>query len=171
MCNNDACYPTLVTLGKMISALKSGDYDLDRTALIMSQTGGGCRASNYIALLRKALKDLNMEQVPVVSFNMVGLEANPGFKIDVSMGKRLVMAAVYGDLFQRLLYATRPYEEVPGSAEAIMKKYEDGDFPKLQGRKIKHIQETYPADCCRITMHCRSKTSKNRKSGWLERFW
>ena len=134
--NNDACYPTLVTLGKMISALKSGNYDLDRTALVMSQTGGGCRASNYIALLRKALKDLNMEQVPVVSFNMVGLEANPGFKIDVNMGKRLIMAAVYGDLFQRLLYATRPYEEVPGSAEAIMKKYESAIFQNCKDGKL-----------------------------------
>ncbi len=111
--NNDACYPTLVTLGKMISTLKSGEYDLDRTALVMSQTGGGCRASNYIALLRKALKDLGMEQVPVVSFNMVGLEANPGFKITPEMGKKLVMATMYGDLFQRLLYATRPYEVEP----------------------------------------------------------
>ena len=134
--NNDACYPTLVTLGKMISALKSGDYDLDRTALIMSQTGGGCRASNYIALLRKALKDLGMEQIPVVSFNMVGLEANPGFKIDINMGKRLIMAAVYGDLFQRLLYATRPYEEVPGSAEAIMKKYEPQIFQNCKDGKM-----------------------------------
>lgn len=134
--NNDACYPTLVTLGKMISALKSGDYDLDRTALIMSQTGGGCRASNYIALLRKALKDLGMEQIPVVSFNMVGLEANPGFKIDIDMGKRLIMAAVYGDLFQRLLYATRPYEEVPGSAEGIMKKYEEDIFQNCKDGKL-----------------------------------
>ena len=134
--NNDACYPTLVTLGKMISALKSGDYDLDRTALIMSQTGGGCRASNYIALLRKALKDLGMEQIPVVSFNTVGLEANPGFKIDMDMGKRLIMAAVYGDLFQRLLYATRPYEEVPGSAEAIMKKYEPQIFQNCKDVKM-----------------------------------
>ena len=134
--NNDACYPTLVTLGKMISALKSGDYDLDRTALIMSQTGGGCRASNYIALLRKALKDLGMEQIPVVSFNTVGLEANPGFKIDMDMGKRLIMAAVYGDLFQRLLYATRPYEEVPGSAEAIMKKYEPQIFQNCKDGKM-----------------------------------
>lgn len=142
--NNDACYPTLVTLGKMISALKSGDYDLDRTALIMSQTGGGCRASNYIALLRKALKDLNMEQVPVVSFNMVGLETNPGFKIDVSMGKRLVMAAVYGDLFQRLLYATRPYEEVPGSAEAIMKKYEAAIFQNCKDGKLSTYKKLIP---------------------------
>ena len=85
-------------------ALKSGEYDLDRTALIMSQTGGGCRASNYIALLRKALKDLGMEQVPVVSFNMAGLESNPGFKISVSMGKKVIIGAMYGDLFQRLLY-------------------------------------------------------------------
>ena len=122
--NNDACYPTLVTLGKMISTLKSGEYDLNKTALVMSQTGGGCRASNYIALLRKALKDLHMEQVPVVSFNMAGLESNPGFKITPAMGKRLLLAVMYGDLFQRLLYATRPYEEVPGAAEGIMKKYE-----------------------------------------------
>ena len=142
--NNDACYPTLVTLGKMISALKSGDYDLDRTALIMSQTGGGCRASNYIALLRKALKDLGMEQIPVVSFNMVGLEANPGFKIDIDMGKRLIMAAVYGDLFQRLLYATRPYEEVPGSAEAIMKKYEHDIFQNCKDGKISTYKKLIP---------------------------
>lgn len=134
--NNDACYPTLVTLGMMISALKSGKYDLDRTALIMSQTGGGCRASNYIALLRKALKDLNMEQIPVISFNMVGLESNPGFKLDVNTGKRLVIAAMYGDLFQRVLYATRPYEAVPGSAEAIMKKYEAAIFQNCKDGKL-----------------------------------
>lgn len=142
--NNDACYPTLVTLGKMISALKSGDYDLNRTALIMSQTGGGCRASNYIALLRKALKDLNMEQVPVVSFNMVGLESNPGFKIDAKMAKRLVMAAVYGDLFQRVLYATRPYEEVPDSAEAIMKKYEAAIFQNCKDGKLSTYKQLIP---------------------------
>lgn len=150
--NNDACYPTLVTLGKMISALKSGEYDLDRTALIMSQTGGGCRASNYIALLRKALKDLGMEQVPVVSFNMAGLESNPGFKISVSMGKKVIIGAMYGDLFQRLLYATRPYEKIEGSAEAIMKKYEKEIFQNCRDGKIstykklvKKIVEDYDA--------------------------
>ncbi len=134
--NNDACYPTLVTLGKMISALKSGEYDLDRTALVMSQTGGGCRASNYIALLRKALKDLNMEQVPVVSFNTVGLEANPGFKIDLDMGKRLIIAALYGDLFQRLLYATRPYEVEPGAAEALQRSFDDRIFENCKDGKF-----------------------------------
>jgi len=134
--NNDACYPTLVTLGKMISTLKSGEYDLDKVALVMSQTGGGCRASNYIPLLRKALKDLGMEQIPVVSFNIVGLEANPGFKIDVTMGKKLIIAALYGDLFQRILYATRPYETTPGAAEAIMKKYEAAIFANCRDGKI-----------------------------------
>ena len=134
--NNDACYPTLVTLGKMISVLKSGDFDPDKTALIMSQTGGGCRASNYIALLRKALKDLGMEQIPVISFNTAGLESNPGFKIDVPMGKRLIIAAMYGDLFQRLLYATRPYEAEPGSAEGIMKIYEEAIFQNCRDGKV-----------------------------------
>ena len=142
--NNDACYPTLVTLGKMISVLKSGQYDPDRTALIMSQTGGGCRASNYIALLRKALKDLGMEQIPVVSFNMAGLESNPGFKIDVKMGKRLLIAAVYGDLFQRVLYATRPYEMVPGAAEAIMKKWEPAIFANCRDGKISTFRKLIP---------------------------
>lgn len=123
--NNDACYPTIVTLGQIISALKSGEYDLDKTAVFMSQTGGGCRASNYVALLRKALKDLNMEQIPVISFNIVGLEKNPGFKITVGMGIKLVVGALYGDLMMRLLYATRPYEKVPGTAQAILDSWND----------------------------------------------
>lgn len=142
--NNDACYPTLVTLGNMISTLKSGKFDLDRTAVIMSQTGGGCRASNYIALLRKALKDLGMEQIPVISFSMVDLESNPGFKIDIKMGKRLIMAAIYGDLFQRLLYATRPYEQVKGSAEAIMKKYEGDIFQNCKDGKLSTFKRLIP---------------------------
>ena len=142
--NNDACYPTLVTLGKMISVLKSGKYDPDKTALIMSQTGGGCRASNYIALLRKALKDLGMEQIPVISFNAAGLESNPGFKIDAAMGKRLLIGAVYGDLFQRVLYATRPYELVPGSAEAIMKKWEPAIFQNCRDGKLSTFRKLIP---------------------------
>jgi len=123
--NNDACYPTIVTLGQIISALKSGKYDLDKTAVFMSQTGGGCRASNYVALLRKALKDLDMEQVPVVSFNAVGLEKNPGFKITAKMGLRLAVGCVYGDLVMRILYATRPYEKVPGTCQQILDKWHD----------------------------------------------
>ncbi|MDD5923109.1 MAG: 2-hydroxyacyl-CoA dehydratase, partial [Eubacteriales bacterium] len=123
--NNDACYPTIVTLGQMISALKSGQFDLNRTAVFMSQTGGGCRASNYVSLLRKALKDMNMEQVPVVSFNTVGLEKNPGFKIGAKMALQLAVGAIYGDLAMRLLYATRPYELCPGESQALLDSWYD----------------------------------------------
>ena len=118
--NNDACYPTIVTLGQTIAALKSGQYNPDKTAVFMSQTGGQCRASNYISLLRKALKDLGMAQIPIISVNMAGLESNPGFKLtDPKLIKRGMMAVVYGDLFMRVLYATRPYEEEPGSANKL----------------------------------------------------
>lgn len=123
--NNDACYPTIVTLGQIIAALKSGNYDLDRVGIFMSQTGGGCRASNYVSLLRKALKDLGMEQIPVISFNMAGLETNPGFKITAKMGIGLVFATLYGDLMMKCLYKTRPYEKVKGSAKAIMTSWYD----------------------------------------------
>lgn len=121
--NNDACYPTIVTLGQIIYALKSGEYDLNKTAVFMSQTGGGCRASNYVALLRKALKDLGMEQVPVISFNMVGLEKNPGFKLTLHLLRQLVFASLYGDLMMKCLYRVRPYEIEKGSAEAVMNSW------------------------------------------------
>lgn len=118
--NNDACYPTIVTLGQIIYALKSGEYDLNKTGVFMSQTGGGCRASNYVALLRKALKDLDMDQIPVISFNMVGLEKNPGFKITPKMALQLVYGALYGDLMMKCLYHIRPYEIDAGSAQSVM---------------------------------------------------
>jgi predicted nucleotide-binding protein (sugar kinase/HSP70/actin superfamily) len=110
-------------LFQIISTLKSGKYDLDKTAVFMSQTGGGCRASNYVALLRKALIDLKLEQIPVVSVNMSGLEKNPGFKFTIPMIKRALMALVYGDVLMKVLYATRPYEMVEGSANALYKKW------------------------------------------------
>ena len=120
--NNDACYPTIVTLGQIISYLKSGEVDLDKVGIFMSQTGGGCRASNYVSLLRKALKDMGMEQIPVISVNMAGLEKNPGFGFSLGVIKRGLMAIMYGDLFMRVLYATRPYEKEPGSANRLYKK-------------------------------------------------
>lgn len=123
--NNDACYPTIVTLGQIIYALKSGEYDLRKTGVFMSQTGGGCRASNYVALLRKALKDLGMEQIPVISFNMVGLERNPGFSITPRLALSLVYGALYGDLMMKCLYRIRPYEIDKGSAESVMNSWFD----------------------------------------------
>ena len=123
--NNDACYPTIITLGQIISALKSGKYDLNKTAIIMSQTGGGCRASNYIAMLRKALKQLDMEQIPVVSLNYVGLEKNPGMKFTPKLLLGVLYAIIYGDLFMRLVNATRPYEVEPGSVDALYNKWNE----------------------------------------------
>ncbi len=138
--NNDACYPTIVTLGQIISALKSGKYNLNKTAVFMSQTGGGCRASNYVSLLRKALTDLDMPQVPVVSFNMVGLEKNPGFKITFNMGFKLLLGAIYGDLMMRLLYATRPYEANKGSAEALLESWHDRIIDNILNFKKKDYE-------------------------------
>ena len=121
--NNDACYPAIVSLGQVISALKSGKFDLNKTAIFMSQTGGGCRASNYIPLLRKALTELNMPQIPVISVNMVGLEKNPGFKLSMALIIRCIMALIYGDMFMKVLYATRPYEAEKGAANALYEKF------------------------------------------------
>ncbi len=121
--NNDACYPTIITVGSVIDALQNGGYDLNRTAVMITQTGGGCRATNYIALLRKALKQANMGQVPVISLNFVGLEKNPGFKITLPLMKAMITSILYGDLFMRVLYKTRPYEKVKGSANALYEKW------------------------------------------------
>lgn len=124
--NNDACYPTIVSLGQIISALQSGRYDLNRTAVLMAQTGGGCRASNYIALLRKALKEMGMEQIPVVSFNFNRkLEQNPGMKFTPAFGYGLLYAVMYGDLFMRLTNRIRPYEKVPGEAMELYRKWNE----------------------------------------------
>lgn len=121
--NNDACYPTILTIGQIMRALKSGRYDLNNTSVVMSQTGGGCRATNYIAFIRKALKDADMEHIPVISINAIGMEKNPGFKIKPDTLDRAVMAIIYGDLFMRVLYKTRPYELVKGSAEELYQSW------------------------------------------------
>ena len=123
--NNDACYPTIVSLGQIISTLQSGEFDLDRTAVIMTQTGGGCRASNYIALLRKAFREMGMEQIPVVSLNYVGLEKNPGMKFTPKLIFGVLYAVLYGDLFMRVTNATRPYEAEPGSVEKLYRKWNE----------------------------------------------
>ncbi|HAJ73781.1 MAG TPA: 2-hydroxyglutaryl-CoA dehydratase [Lachnospiraceae bacterium] len=134
--NNDACYPSLIVIGQMMEALQSGEYDLDHTALIMSQTGGGCRASNYIGFIRRALKKAGMEQIPVISANLSGLEGNPGFTITPKLAIKAVYAVAIGDIFMRCLYRMRPYEKVPGSANALHKKWESIVIRFLTGRNI-----------------------------------
>ena len=122
--NNDACYPSLIVVGQMMEELQSGKYDLDKTAILMTQTGGGCRASNYVGFFRRALKKAGMEQIPVISLNVSGLEKNPGFKISYPLLKKGLFALVFGDIFMRCLYRMRPYEQVKGSADELHRKLE-----------------------------------------------
>ena len=117
--NNDACYPSILTTGQMIEALESGKYDVNKTALMMSQTGGGCRATNYIGFIRKALKDSGYGFVPVVSFNFAGMEKNSGFKLNAKLVIKLVKAAIYGDLLQTVLYKNRAYEINTGDTQKL----------------------------------------------------
>ena len=121
--NNDACFPSLCTIGQVMDALLSGKYDLNHTAIFMSQTGGGCRASNYIGFIRRALEKAGMGHIPVISVNVGNMEQNPGFKVTIPMAIKAIQATVYGDVMMRCLYATRPYEKVPGSAEQLHKKW------------------------------------------------
>ncbi len=122
--NNDACYPAIIVIGQLIHALKSGKYDLDNTSVIISQTGGGCRATNYIGLIRKGLRDAGLEKVSILSFNMSGLEKEQAFKITLPFANKALQAVVYGDLLMKLLHATRPYEKKKGSAQKLYEKWE-----------------------------------------------
>ena len=121
--NNDACYPAIIVVGQIIEALKSGKYDIDNTSVIITQTGGGCRATNYIGFLRKALKDAGFEKIPVISLNATGIETNPGFKPTYGLIKRAMMALIYGDLLMSVLYRVRPYEVIKGSANKLYEKW------------------------------------------------
>lgn len=123
--NNDACYPAIITIGSLMRALKSGEYDLNRTALMMSQTGGMCRASNYIGFIHKALDEAGLSQIPVISLNTQGFEPQPGFKFSLSLATNLVQAVIYGDALQQCLYRTRPYELTPGSAEILCRDWQN----------------------------------------------
>ncbi len=120
--NNDACYPSLIVVGQFMQALMSGKYDLNKTALIITQTGGGCRATNYIGFIRRALENAGMGQIPVISMS-AGIEKNPGLDINMKMLHRALQALIYGDVFMRVLYKTRPYEKVKGSANALHQKW------------------------------------------------
>ena len=121
--NNDACYPSLIVIGQVMAAVMSGDYDMKHTAILISQTGGGCRATNYIGFIRRALRKAGYPDVPVISINMVGLEKNPGFKMTPSLIQHGLYALEFGDIFLRCLYRVRPYELVPGSANALHEKW------------------------------------------------
>lgn len=120
--NNDACYPSILVVGQVIEALKSGKYDVNNTSVMITQTGGGCRATNYIGFIRRAIADAGFPNVPVVSLS-AGLEKNPGFKITLPFLKRALIALLLGDLVMRVLYRARPYEKIKGSANVLCDKW------------------------------------------------
>ncbi len=134
--NNDACYPSLIVIGQIMSAVMSGKYDMTHTAILISQTGGGCRATNYIGFIRRALIKAGYPDVPVISINMVGLEKNPGFKLSPKLIQHGLYALEFGDIFMRCLYRMRPYEAVPGSANALHEKWKKEVIDFLGNTKI-----------------------------------
>ena len=121
--NNDACFPSITVVGQIMEAVLSGKYDTDHLAIMMTQTGGCCRASNYVAFIRRALQKAGYPNIPVISVNANGMEKNAGFQITAGLAIDAVHALVYGDLFMRCLYRVRPYEKVPGSAEELHRKW------------------------------------------------
>ncbi|WP_446423812.1 acyl-CoA dehydratase activase-related protein [Mailhella sp.] len=121
--NNDVCYPAITVIGQLLHALQSGKYDRGKVAVILSQTGGGCRATNYIGFLHKALRECGLDDIPVISFNLSDLNRNPGFRVNRAMLLRSVLALFCGDALMRMLYRTRPYEVEKGSADALAARW------------------------------------------------
>jgi len=139
--NNDICYPSILTTGQVMEAITSGEYDLDKLAVIITQTGGGCRATNYIALLRKALADAGAPHIPVIglSFHRGLGEVNPGFNVTLKLLRRAVYVFFYGDLLMQCLYRTRPYEAVPGSAQKLYDHWMDVCKQQIGGKVNRRI--------------------------------
>ena len=135
--NNDACFPSITVVGQIMEAVLSGRYDLNRLAIIMTQTGGCCRASNYVAFIRRALDKVGLSHIPVISLNMGGMEKNSGFKLPAGMIMKVAHAVVYGDLFMRCVYRVRPYELQPGSANALHEKWKKIAIDSLVNPKSK----------------------------------
>ena len=156
--HNDTCYPAILVVGQMMDALLSGKYDVNKTALIMFQTGGGCRASNYISLIRKALKKADMEQVPVISLNFYGMESHPGFKLTPKIMHSMIYAVCYGDLIMSLVNQVRPYEINKGDAESLADRWTaklgaELANDKIRYRKVKDNYRAIIADFAKIPMN------------------
>lgn len=143
--HNDTCYPALLVIGQMIDALESGKYDINKVALLITQTGGGCRASNYIYLLRKALKKSGYGHIPVISLS-VGMEKNPGFKLTPMMLNRIFYALAYGDLLMLLGNQCRPYEMTAGATDALINDWANKLTAEMKGRGLlsyKQVRANY----------------------------
>ena len=143
--NNDACFPSITVVGQVMDAVMSGRYDTSKLAIMMTQTGGCCRASNYVGFIRRALDKVGMSHIPVISLNASGIEKNEGFKLKIPLVLDAVKAVVIGDLIMRCLYRTRPYEIEAGSADALHKKWNDIAIDLLTNKKTKYKYK----DVCR----------------------
>ena len=148
--HNDTCYPALLVIGQLIDAVKHGGYDPHKVGLLITQTGGGCRASNYIHLLRKALEKAGMAYIPVVSVNLSGLEKNPGFSLTLPFIRKAVYAMMYGDIIVNVANQVRPYEVEPGAADAMIDRWSqtlvDG-FQAGKGMSRKQMRALFDAIC------------------------
>jgi len=146
--HNDTCYPALLVIGQLIDAVKNGGYDPHKVALMITQTGGGCRASNYIHLLRKALEKADLAFIPVVSVNLSGLEKNPGFELGLSMWRKMIMAMVYGDLIVDVANQVRPYEVEAGAADQMVESWSQhlvNEFHHGKGMSRKEMRTNFAA--------------------------
>ncbi len=144
--HNDACYPAILVIGQLINAVQSGKYDPHKVALVITQTGGGCRASNYIHLLRKALEKAGLDYIPVISVNLSGLESNPGFKVTLGLLCKVVYAIIYGDLIMNVANQVRPYELTPGAADDAVRTCMDfllRDMDNGRGMSFKSMEKNF----------------------------
>ena len=143
--HNDTCYPAIVVIGQLMTALQSGKYDLNKVALMLFQTGGGCRASNYVSLLRKALKKAKLEQVPVIGFGIAGVEKHPGMSLSLSQFYKIMHAIIYGDLLMSLVNQVKPYETEQGTAEKLAESWMNKLSDELATKRIsyKKVKENY----------------------------
>lgn len=139
--NNDACYPSIIVVGQIMEALLSGRYNPDKVAVIITQTGGGCRATNYIGFIRRALEKAGMQHIPVISLSAQGLEKNPGLKYTPKLLNRAMQALVYGDLLMRVLYRVRPYEAVKGSANKLYEQWKERCLKSLTNGKHREFKK------------------------------
>ena len=147
--HNDTCYPALLVIGQFLDALNSGKYDLDHTALLITQTGGGCRASNYIHLLRKALVKAGYPQIPVASLNFSGLEKDSGFQMTIPLARRALACIFYGDMLCALRNQVAPYEKEKGPVG-----HPSGPGPAgRQGLHRQGDEAHLPAHCSRLCQH------------------
>lgn len=144
--HNDACYPAILVIGQLINAVQNGSYDPHKVALVITQTGGGCRASNYIHLLRKALEKAGLDYIPVISVNLSGLESNPGFQLSLGLLRKVVFAAIYGDLLLAVSNQTRPYEVTKGDTDAAIEQCMEfllSDMDAGKGMTFKSMEQNF----------------------------